>query len=49
LKAYLADLAECLEHKAVLIEEMQDSLQQAREEAAAAAWQQEQVGFLFRF
>jgi hypothetical protein len=44
LKAYLADLAECLEFKAPLVEEMQDSLQQAREETAAALRQQAQVG-----
>jgi hypothetical protein len=46
LKAYLADLAECLEFKAPLVEEMQDSLHSAREEAAAALRQQEQVGWM---
>eukprot|EP00775_Hariotina_reticulata_P001896 gene1896-2230_t len=43
LKSYLADLAECLAAKAVLVEELQDALSTAREEAAAALRQQQQV------
>lgn len=42
LKAYLSDLADCLAAKAPLVEELQDSLEQAREEAAAALRQQQQ-------
>jgi HEAT repeat protein len=43
LKAYLADLAECLAAKAPLVEELQDALDSAREEAAASLQQQQQV------
>lgn len=43
LKAYLSDLADCLAAKAPLVEELQDSLEQARESAAAALRQQQQV------
>ncbi|KAF8061109.1 TOC34 [Scenedesmus sp. PABB004] len=42
LKAYLADLADCLASKAPLVEELQDSLLAAAEDAAQAAMRQEQ-------
>lgn len=45
LKAYLSDLADCLAVKAPLVEELQESLDAAREEAAAGIRQQQQVGY----
>lgn len=43
MKAYIADLCDCLSHKAALVEELEDHLQEIREEQAAAEQQQKQV------
>jgi ribosomal 50S subunit-associated protein YjgA (DUF615 family) len=46
LKAYLADLADCLYTKAPIVEELADALAAAREEAAEAMRTQQRVRFV---
>lgn len=44
IRTYIADLVDCLSHKSALVEELEESLMELREERALAAHGELQVG-----